>query len=92
MWLELYFDSFLIIFPTLDYNFLVYISVSVKNLVTMSKVSFLLRLSIYLFPALCRAADDQCRALQPQFEPLSACIRACEINQSLHLAVHSCCS
>lgn len=55
----------------------------------MSKVTFYLR---QLFPAFCRAAEDQFRALRPQFEPLPAYIRACEINQSLHLAVHSCCS
>lgn len=51
-----------------------------------------------LFLFLCRAgfwdpvrpAEGRCRALRPQTEPLPACIRICEINQSLHLAVHSC--
>lgn len=55
----------------------------------MSKVTFYL---MQPFPGLYRPADDQCRALRPQFEPLPAYIRGCEINQSLHLAVHSCCS
>lgn len=48
MWVVLFFRQFSNHIPNSGLIFLVYISVNVKNLVTMSKVTFLLRLSIYL--------------------------------------------